>query len=215
MMKGPAARNGPPGGLEHEDQGGSEMDFEEPRGRKSDELFLLSMMSFDEAVSRSQKSGRDARRFLHDTNGCRRGLNWMAGYSTPALLADKLTNSTKRMELQNSVRDRVARHVLVYDGLAREDPKEAYAKLLRGRGPYGPEAAYATLATFNNSAVSLPDSVGDAPYLVELLSEGARVRLEGFEEHMLRSEDERERVQTATPVKVYCDKRLEIGRAHV
>ncbi len=52
----------------------------------------------------------------------------MSGYDRPSDGGRSL--SRKSLELQNSVRQHIVEHVLVYDGGEREDPKEAFAKLL-------------------------------------------------------------------------------------
>ena len=128
-----AAGVGPPGGRDHGDLGGgSTSKSSSPQKRREDELFPLLPLRLEDLVGLCQKDGRDARRFLHDVNECIRSLNWMSGYDRPSDGGRSL--SRKSLELQNSVRQFIVEHVLVYDGGEREDPKEAFAKLLRGRG---------------------------------------------------------------------------------
>ena len=99
--------------------------------------------------------------------------------------------------------------------LARElpaspvEPKEAFAQLLRGRGPYTTETAYATLAAYRHGAVSLPTEVGAAPEVAGLVSGRALQYFEGMEEQMLRTADEIQRLQVEQRLpQAYCDRKL-------
>ena len=176
--------------------------------RRGDELFPLRLVSQTEFFGEALKGSRSEHRTLHDINDVLRGLNWLAGFHDVPDQRGLQDLTSKGRALQNSVRTRVQTCVASYGHGDDETPKEAFTKLLRGRGAYGPEAAYATLATFKNSSVSLPEDVGTAPLLLELLGHDERVQLEGFEEHMLRSAEERQHIQREHPIRVYNDRRL-------
>ena len=73
--------------------------------------------------------------------------------------------------------------------------REARLGILRGRGPYWTEAL-GTLASYNYDLVSLPDDVRDAHGLDIMLPDSDTNFLYDYEEHMLRHEEEVERIRT-------------------
>ena len=64
------------------------------------------------------------------------------------------------------------------------DEHEALAKLLKGRTGYAPGVS-SSVGSNDYSRVSLPDSVVDAPPLIEMLPAEARIFLEEFQSRML------------------------------
>ena len=90
-------------------------------------------------------------------------------------------------------------------------PKEAYHELLRGRGLYQTETAYATLAAYKHGAVSMPEDANNAPRVMDILPDSAQQYLVGLEEKMLRRDTlavERELRQ----IRVHTDRKLTRNR---
>ena len=70
--------------------------------------------------------------------------------------------------LHQEVRDEILSHVRAWGAPPEEiTPQTAFSELLRGRSPYGGEA-HVTLAPFSHARLSVPSSVVDSPYAVDL-----------------------------------------------
>ena len=118
-------------------------------------------------------------RVVRSVNDTIRALNWLAGaeHRGEPIMREKATQ-LKANQLQSEVLSRL-NHLCGERELERTNinPKDAFNELLRGRGLYESEAAYATLATYRRGAVSLPSSVVKAPLVADTLPESARVFL--------------------------------------
>ena len=179
-------------------------------GRAGDFFPVPKMLDQDTLVE-SFGGRRQAQRLMRDANECVRSLNWLAGCSRrPSRSSTTSAGHSKCQFLQEDVQSRVLQAV-VDRGLpvAAPTPKEAFMGLLRGRGIYDVETAYANLATFKPGAVSLPASVQHAPQLQDILPSRAREYLEGMEQLMLReTEKVREEREAGRTAKIYTDKFL-------
>ena len=146
-----------------------------------------------------------------DARECLRSLNWLAGCDRRPLLpvGQMSTDFFQKGNLKQWVVERVIQHVKEHPEIpGTPEPKEAFSGLLRGRGVYDAETACANLATYKHGAVSLPDSIAEAPLLETILPDRARQYLVGFEELMLKSEDEFMMMKEQSPPRLYTDRYL-------
>ena len=160
--------------MSSEKMGGESGQLTPPGPRPGAGLFPLPPLRAPCGVDLSECGVRARRRILHDANLCVKSLNWLAGPSTASSL-DLLGSSPRLAALHLEVAARVCRQCFEHRSLVPPPlPKEAFLELLRGRGLYETEAAYATLAPYKGKLVSLPGSVKEAPSLESLLPDDAR-----------------------------------------
>ena len=112
---------------------------------------------------------------------CIDGLNWCAGASGPSWRGASGAQQLVHAHVERCVADM---------GAPPTDfcKEEAVAALLRSKAGYEVAAPGNTnLAPFVKGQVSLPGDLNDSPELSSILPEPARVKLEGYRDHMLRS----------------------------
>ena len=131
--------------------------------------------------------GGRRRRLLRDVNGACNALTCMDRENSrraarpPTLVATEDKNQCLRADVQQRVILAAMRWV---DADSAVDEHEASAKLLKGRTGYAPGVS-SNVGSYEYWRVSLPDSVVDAPPLVEMLPVEARIILEQFQSRML------------------------------
>jgi hypothetical protein len=133
---------------------------------------------------------RQVRRLARDVQATADALNWLHGEPRrpPASRLD--SDAQKCSRLQQLTQQRLESSCLRWmnDGSAFE-PEEAFRSLLKGRSPYG-EAGSASLAPFSDSRLSLPERVGDGPFVEDCCAEEVSILLKDFEHRMLRPREE-------------------------
>ena len=137
--------------------------------------------------SSSGLTGGQRRRLLRDVHGACNALNWMHGEVTrpPALPPSLVASEDKNQCLRADVQQRVILAALRWvDADSAVDEHEALAKLLKGRTGYAPGVS-SNVGSCEYSRVSLPDSVVDAPPLIDMLLAEARIFLEEFQSRMM------------------------------
>ena len=154
------------------------------RGAELFPLPRVGVAELGEMVDLSSVVGgkRGVHRMLQDINDCTRSLNWLS--STEFQAPRRALGRAGRVRLEGA-RGEVLRRVA---GLCEErgpccrdvTPKEAFQELLRGRGLYQTETAYATLAAYKHGAVSMPEDANSAPRVVDILPDSAQQYLVGL-----------------------------------
>ena len=180
------------------------------RGERN--LFPLPRVPLPSKVAsrgHAAQTWRENRRRVELVNGAVDACNWLAGYEHGTKAARPPD------EMQGDVLCR-------FDGLCRlvEQPKqdnpassarEDFEELLRGRSAYGAASVNPVLASFRQSALSLPENSESSPCILELLSERGRRYVEGDGERMLRDEAERRNCEKETRANIYIDPLLARG----
>ena len=128
------------------------------------------------------------RRFPRDVNGACRAVNWMLGEENRpggSALPHLWTSRTRTNVFVWTCSQRVILAALRWvDADSAVDENGALAKLQQGRTGYAPGVS-SNVGSFEYSRVSLPDSVVEAPPLIEMLPAEAKFFLEEFQSRML------------------------------
>ena len=126
---------------------------------------------------------------MTSTKSCR-ALNWMHGEETrpPALPSSVVASEDKNQRLRADVQQRVITAALRWvDADSAVDGHQALAKLQKGSTSYA-SGVSSNVGSYESSRVSLPDSVVDAPPLIDILPAKAHIFLEEFRSRMLLPE---------------------------
>ena len=138
------------------------------------------------AWSSGDLTGGRRRRLSRDVNEACRALDGMHGEENrptalpPSLVASEDKNQCLRADVQ-----RVILAALRWvDADSAVDEHEALAKLLKERTEYAPGVS-SNVGSYEYSRFSLPESVVDAPPLIDVLPAEANIFLEEFQSRML------------------------------
>ena len=148
---------------------------EEPRAKSERGNFSFAAASGTLRLSSDGLTEVQRRRLLPDANRACHALNWMHGEGhRPSPL---VVSEDKIQCLRADVQHRVIRAALQWiDADSAADEHEALARLLKGRTGHVSGVSF-TVGSNEYSRVSLPDSVVDAPPLIEMLPAEAKVFL--------------------------------------
>lgn len=153
-----------PPGLEHVGPGGPKLGF----SRRQRDLFPLPLVGLHvldgEGVGR-HAAQRNCRRvkLVVEQNESIKALNWMAGYGIDAAAVGVPS------PWQAEVLDRVEGLIHLQEPCGPQLSSEASLKeMLQGRSGYQPEFGSVTLAAYQAEKLSIPGSVEDCPYLVDV-----------------------------------------------
>ena len=155
--------------------------------QRSEGIFPLPQLRDLPAWSSGGLTGGQRRRLLREVNGACCASNWMHGEENgPATRPPSVVvREDKNQCLRGDVRQRVILTALRWiDADSAVDENETFAKLLKGRTGYAPDVS-SNIGSNENSRVSLPDSVVDAPPLIEMLPAEAQFFVEEFQSRML------------------------------
>ena len=109
------------------------------------------------------------RRFLRGVNEACRALNSMHGEETRPPATSLMESEDKNQRLRADVQQRVIIAALRWvDADSAVDEHEALAKLLKGRTGYA-SGVLSNVGSYEYFRVNLPDSVVDAPPLIDIL----------------------------------------------
>ena len=126
-------------------------------------------------------TGGQRRGLLRDVNGACNALKWMHGEDSRSAARPPPLVAT---ETRINVFVLTCSSMRWVDADSAVDEHEALGKLLKGRTGYAP-CVSSNVGSYECSRVSLPDSVADAPPLIEMLPAEARFFLEEFQSRML------------------------------
>ena len=154
-----------------------------PARSRSEGIFPLPQLLELSAWSPDGLTEVQRRRLLRDASRAYHALNWMQGEGhRPSPL---VVSEDKIQCLRADVQQRVILAALQWiDADSAADEHETLASLLKGRTGHVLGVS-STVASNEYSRVSLPDSVVDAPPLIEMLPAEAKVCLEEFQSRML------------------------------
>ena len=154
-------------------------------GGHGDTIFPLPRVPL--SVFGEVDGARRQRRLGRLANDAVNALNWLHGaaHREPGSLSS--TSLLRQSGLQAEVQHRVVRSSLEFPDLVCAPVGwEALNELLKGRTSYAGGGSSATVAPFEYSRVSVPNSVANAPLVVDLLPAEDAETLRGYEGRMLR-----------------------------